>query len=144
MRRRFLGVRAALVVEATLPGMPSPVETAVDTYIRACSERDPATRAQLFEACLADDVRMVTSGREVRGRASLVQMLTPFLDDPRLARIRLISAVDARGTIFRYRALAELRDGTSAEAFDAGEIDGNGRISLFLTFAGPLADAAER
>jgi hypothetical protein len=121
--------------------MPSPVEIAVDTYIRACLERDVEVRAELFRACLADDVRMVTSSREIRGRAALIHDLTRFLDDPRLLRIRLLSAVDARGTTFRYRALAELRDGTSAEAFDAGEIDATGRISLILTFAGPLADA---
>lgn len=121
--------------------MASAVEVAVETYVRACSERDATVRARMFEACLAEDVRMVTTGREVLGRAALVEMLTPFLDSPRLARIRLLSAIDARGTVFRYRANAEFTDGTSAETFDAGEIDGSGRIALFLSFAGPLADA---
>ncbi|MEO8214350.1 MAG: nuclear transport factor 2 family protein [Myxococcales bacterium] len=123
--------------------MPSPVEVAVDTYVRACCERDPAQRAQLFEACLAGDVRMVTRSREVRGRAAFTAYLEPFLADPRLLRIRVISVVDASGTTFRYRAVAEMRDGTSLEAFDAGEIDASGHISLILTFAGPLADAEE-
>jgi hypothetical protein len=122
--------------------MPSAVELAVDTYIRACSERDPAARAAMFAACLASDVRMVTRNREIRGRAALVAMLARFLDDPQLMRIRLISAIDARGTSFRYRAVAVLRDGTSPETFDAGEIDKNGQISLILTFAGPLQDAS--
>ena len=121
--------------------MLSPVEIAVDTYVRACHERDPARRAQLFDACLASDVRMVTRGREIRGRAAFTAYLEPFLDDPRLLRIRVISVVDARGTTFRYRAVAEMRDGTSPETFDAGEIDANGRISLILTFPGALADA---
>jgi hypothetical protein len=121
--------------------MPSPVEIAVQTYIQACCGRDPAERERLFEACLADDVRMVTGGREIRGRAQLIEFLQKFLDDPRLLRIRVTSAVDARGTIFRYRAVADFRDGSSPEAFDAGEIDESGRISLFLTFAGPLPDA---
>jgi hypothetical protein len=84
---------------------------------------------------------MVTPSREIRGRAALVAMLTRFLEDAQLLRVRVISAVDARGTTFRYRAVAEMRDGTSAEAFDAGEIDASGQISLILTFAGPLADA---
>lgn len=70
--------------------MPSPVEIAVDTYIRACLERDVEVRAELFRACLADDVRMVTSSREIRGRAALIHDLTRFLDDPRLLRIRLL------------------------------------------------------
>jgi len=121
--------------------MLSPVEVAVDTYVRACHERDPARRAQLFDACLASDVRMVTRGREIRGRAAFTAYLEPFLDDPRLLRIRVISVMDARGTTFRYRAVAEMRDGTSPETFDAGEIDANGRISLILTFPGALADA---
>jgi hypothetical protein len=84
---------------------------------------------------------MVTASREIRGRAALIQELTRFLADPKLLRIRLLSAVDARGTTFRYRAAADMQDGTSAEAFDAGQIDADGRISLILTFAGPLADA---
>jgi hypothetical protein len=119
--------------------MPSPVETAVGTYIRACTDRDvAATRAALFEACLADDVRMVTRSREIRGRARLVEELTRFLDDPKVRAVRVTSAVDARGTTFRYVATAEFSDGTSAESFDAGEIDATGRIALILTFAGPL------
>lgn len=124
--------------------MPSAVEVAVDTFIRACSERDPARRAELLEACFAADGRMVTRSREIRGRAALADELGRFLADPRLLRIRVISAVDARGTTFRYRAVADMRDGTSAEAHDAGEIDATGRISLILTFAGPLGDAEER
>jgi hypothetical protein len=123
--------------------MASAVEVAVGTYIRACCERDAVVRSKLLEACLAVDCRMVTRSREIRGRAALTDELTRFLVDPQFLRIRVISAVDARGTTFRYRAVAELRDGTSAEAFDAGEIDANGQISLILTFAGPLSDAQE-
>jgi hypothetical protein len=37
--------------------------------------------------------------------------------------------------------VVERRDGTSLEFFDAGEIDADGRISLLLTFDGPLDDA---
>lgn len=122
--------------------MPSPVESAVDTYIRACCASDPALRRELLDACLAADVRMVMRSREIRGRAAILAMLDRFLADPQVLRIRVSSAVDAQGTTFRYRAVAEFRDGTTAEVFDAGEIDAAGRISLILTFAGPLADAA--
>jgi hypothetical protein len=123
--------------------MPSPVEIAVDTYIRASAERDPAVRATMLEACFAEDGRMVTRSREIRGRAQLADELARFHADPRLLRIRVTSAVDARGTTFRYRAVAEFRDGTAVEAFDAGEIDATGRISLILTFAGPLGEVDE-
>jgi hypothetical protein len=123
--------------------MASAVEVAVDTYIRAAKEPDAGVRGQLLEACFAEDGRMVTPGREIRGRAALAEMFTRFYATQQVLRIRLTSAVDARGTIFRYRAVAEMRDGTSAEAFDAGEIDASGRISLILTFAGPLGEALE-
>lgn len=121
--------------------MASPVEIAVDGYIRAASERDPSRRAALLESCFAEDGRMVTASRELRGRAALAEMLTRAHGDPNFADVRLTSAVDARGRIFRYRSVIDFRDGTSAEFFDAGEIDASGRISLLLVFAGPLGEA---
>jgi len=121
--------------------MPSLVEVAVDTYIRASTERDAARRSQLLEACFAEDGRMVTQSREIRGRAALSEMIGRFLSDPRVLRVGVSSAIDARGATFRYRAVAEMSDGSVAEVFDAGEIDAAGKIKLILTFAGPLADA---
>jgi hypothetical protein len=121
--------------------MTSAVEVAVDTYIRAASERDPGRRAALLEQCFAEDGRLVTSSREIRGRAALAEMFQRFWADPGTVCVRLTSAIDAGATTFRYRAVTERRDGTSFEVFDAGEIDGAGRISLILTFAGPLPDA---
>src|SRR3954471_409079 len=114
--------------------MPSPVEIAVDTYIKAWSERDPALRATMIEACFAADGRIVMPSRELRGRAAIAHEITTFLADPQLLRIRVISVIDARGSTFRFRALVERRDGTSRESYDAGEIDESGRISLLLTF----------
>ena len=120
--------------------MPSAVEVAVDTYIRAWSERDPALRAAMIEACFSPDGRIVMPNREIRGRAALAESMTRFLADPQVPRVRVISAIDARGTTFRFRAVTERRDGTRLESFDAGEIDATGRIAILLTFAGPLAD----
>jgi hypothetical protein len=122
--------------------MPNAVEIAVETYIRAWSERDPAVRAKMIEACFAADGRMVTRSREIRGRAALADLMMRILADPQLVRIRVTSAIDAQGTTFRFRGVVDRRDGTSAEAFDAGEIDAAGQISLLLTFAGPLGEAA--
>ncbi len=121
--------------------MPSAVERAVDTYIRMWSERDPAARATMLEACFAADGRMVTRNREIRGRTELAAEMERILSDPDIARVRLISAVDAGRTTFRFRGVVERRDGTRAESFDAGEIDADGRIAILLTFAGPLAEA---
>jgi hypothetical protein len=120
--------------------MSLPVEIAVDTYIRAWSEPDPAVRATMIDACFAANGRIVSRSWEIRGRAALAETMTKFLADPEFLRIRVTSAVDARGTTFRFRAVADRRDGTSAESFDAGEIDAEGRIVTLLTFAGRLDD----
>ena len=121
--------------------MPSAVEVAVDTYIRMWSEPNPALRAAMLEACFAEDGRMVTRSREIRGRAAFADLMAGFLADPQLLQIRVISAVDAEGTTFRFRSVVERRDGTILENFDAGQIDSEGRILLLLTFAGPLGEA---
>lgn len=122
--------------------MSSPVETAARTYIRAAAERDPAARAQLLEACFADDGRFVTRSGVIRGRAAVDAMLARALADPQLVGFRMTSVVDAIGTTFRYRSVVDRRDGTTIEFFDAGEIDADGKITTLLVFAGPLADAA--
>ncbi len=123
--------------------MASAIETAVDTYIRAWSERDPALRAEMVERCFAADGRMVTRSREIRGRAALTAEMLRFLANPEIFAIYPTSAIDAVGTTFRFRSVVEWQDGTTSESFDAGEIDANGQISLLLTFAGPLAEAIE-
>jgi len=122
--------------------MPSPVETAVATYIRAAGEHDPAARAELLEACFADDGRFVTRSGVIRGRAGVDAMLARALADPQFVGFRMASVIDATGTIFRYRSIVDFRDGRTVEFFDAGEIDADGRISTMLVFAGPLAEAA--
>ncbi|HEY5373526.1 MAG TPA: hypothetical protein VIK01_07550 [Polyangiaceae bacterium] len=122
---------------------PSAVEVAVDTYIRMWSEPDPAVRATMLDACFAADGRMVTRSREIRGRVAFAELMTSFLADPQLLRIRVVSPVDAKGTTFRFRAVLERRDGSMLENFDAGEIDADGRIALLLTFAGPLDEAGK-
>lgn len=122
--------------------MPSPVETAVQTYIRAAAERDPIVRAKLIEACFAEDGRFVTRSGVIRGRAGVDAMLGRALADPQFVGFKMASVVDSVGTIFRYRSIVERRDGTTIEFFDAGELDADGRIATMLVFAGPLADTA--
>ena len=95
----------------------------------------------MIDACFAAEGRIVAHSWEIRGRAALADAMANFLADPQLLRMRVISAVDARGTTFRFRVVVDRRDGTSLESFDAGEIDAEGRISVLLTFGGPLGDA---
>jgi hypothetical protein len=120
--------------------MPSPVETAVQTYIRASGEREPTARAKLIEACFAEHGRLVTRSTVIRGRAGVDAMIARFLADPRLVGFRVTSVIDAAGTTFRYRSIVERRDGMNSEFFEAGEIDADRRIATLLVFAGPLAD----
>ena len=120
--------------------MPSPVQIAVDTYIRAAGERDPAERARLLEACFAEDGRFVTRSGVLRGRAALDAVIARFFADPQNVGFRMTSAIDAAGTTFRYRSVVLRADGSELEFFDAGEIDADGRIATMLLFAGPLAD----
>jgi hypothetical protein len=121
--------------------MPSPVEIAVATYIRAAGERDPSERAKLLEACFADDGRIVTRSTVIRGRAAVDAMLARFHGDPQMRGFRMTSEIDAAATTFRYRSVVDRADGTIIEFFDAGEVDSDGRISTLLVFTGPLADA---
>lgn len=117
--------------------MATPVETAVATYIRVFREPDPTARAALIDACFAADGRFVTRSRVLRGRAAIAEMAARFFADPNVADLR-VTAIDAQGTTFRFRAFTEMRDGSVAEVMDAGEIDADGRIAQILTFAGPF------
>jgi hypothetical protein len=110
-------------------------------YIRAATERDPEARTALLEACFAADGRVVSRSREIRGRAAVADEIAKLQADPQLLRVRVVSAVDAGKTSFRFRSVVERRDGKNLDFFDAGEVDATGRISLVLTFAGPLAPA---
>ena len=122
--------------------MANSVEAAVDQYIRAWSERDPVARARLLEACFAADGRIVARSGETHGRAALADAIERFLADPQWLRIRIPSAIDTAGTLFRFRAIIDRHDGTSLHLFDAGEVDATGRISLILTFEDSPAEAS--
>ena len=122
--------------------MSSPVETAVQTYVLAAGEHDPAVRAKLLEACVAEGGRLVTRSGVIRGRAAIDAMIARALSDPQMLGFHMASVIDAAGTTFRYRSIVERRDGVSIEFFDAGEIDDDGKITTLLVFAGPLADLA--
>ena len=124
--------------------MPNSIESTIETYVQAWSERDPVLRASLIEACFAPQGRIVTRGREIVGRAAFADSVAKLHADPEFLRARLTSAIEVGQTSFRFSGVVERRDGSlSVESFDSGEVDGAGRISLLLTFTGPLAPRAE-
>lgn len=119
--------------------MASPVEVAVENYIRVFSERDEGKRAALIEASCAPDIRLIARSREFRGREAIADLANRFFADPNMLGIRVV-ARDAQGKTFRLRVLTDAREGSIPEVYDAGMIDDSGRIALILTFAGPLVD----
>jgi hypothetical protein len=117
--------------------MPSPTEIAAQTYVAAWREPDAAARARLLEACFAADGRLVAPGSVMRGRAALAAAIDGFLADPRGLSARLTSVIDVQGPMFRFRSVVEDRDGRVVfDGFDAGEVDGDGRITVLLAFSG--------
>jgi hypothetical protein len=123
--------------------MANAIEGAVETYIQAWCERDPVVRQRLIEQCFAVEGRLLTRRRVICGRAELAAAVARFHANYQVRRVRRLSPIDTGDTTFRVRGLAEFVDGTSAESFDAGEVDAQGKIALVLTFDGPLADAGE-
>jgi hypothetical protein len=115
--------------------MSSPSEIAALSYIKAWQESDPVARARLIEACFAPDGRIVSPGGLIHVRAALASSIDDFL--ARGLTAHLASAIDAQGTMFRFRAVAKDRDGRIVfDGFDAGEIDGAGRIAVLFAFSG--------
>ncbi|HTV20534.1 MAG TPA: hypothetical protein VMG12_17745, partial [Polyangiaceae bacterium] len=110
-----------------------------ETYIAAFIERDPVRREQLLNECFAVDGRLVTRHRVIQGRAALAADIARFHRDFRWRSVHRLSPIDVGSRTFRYRGVVEFEDGTTAEAFDAGEVNADGKISLVLTFDGPLA-----
>jgi hypothetical protein len=120
--------------------MPSPTEIAVRTYAAAWEELDPAERARMIDACFATDGRIATTGDGIRGRAALAAAIAEFRADPRGLRVRIAGAIDIQGRRFRFHTVIEHRDGTVANAFDAGEVDADGRIAILLAFGGSMPE----
>ncbi|HEU4734697.1 MAG TPA: nuclear transport factor 2 family protein, partial [Kofleriaceae bacterium] len=120
----------------------TPIELAVRRYVAAWTERDPAARRALLEACFAADGRLVGRGRTYRGRAELAALMDQLLADRNGVTIRLTSVIDAAGSAFRIGSEGQFGDGSAAfEALDVGEVDGDGRIAVLHAFAGTLAPA---
>ena len=122
--------------------MPNPSEIAAQTYVAAWQEPDAVARARLLDACFAVEGRIVSPGAVIRGRAALAAAIDDFFADPRGLSGRLVSTIDAQGSIFRFRSLVEDREGRIVfDGFDAGEVDVDGRITVLLTFGGASSDA---
>ena len=112
------------------------VRSSIDAYIAAWNERDSEARARLIERACADDLRIVTPGRCIRGRAGLHALIAELQKRRPGVRARLTSAVEIFASTFRYVGAVEGEGGALVENLDTGEHDAEGRILLILTFAG--------
>jgi hypothetical protein len=125
--------------------MSDRIRAGIEAYVAAWNEPDPAKRRELLERACADDFRMVTSGRQVRGRAELDAMIADFQLRRPGHRAAFASAIDVQGSVFRYGGKVENATAQSAgDALDAGECDSEGRITLLLTFVGAAPPAQDR
>src|SRR5512140_1195128 len=112
------------------------VRSSIEAYVAAWNEHDPEARARLGERACADDFRIITPGRCVRGRAGLEALIAEFQKRRPGDRARLTSAVEIHETTFRYVGVVESEGGAPVENLDTGEHDAEGRILLVLTFPG--------
>jgi hypothetical protein len=114
----------------------SRVRSSIEAYVAAWNERDPEARALLIERACADDLRILTPGRCIRGRAGLGALIAEFQKRRPGDRACLASAIEINERTFRYVGVVESEGGAPLENLDAGEHDAEGRILLVLTFAG--------
>ncbi len=112
------------------------VRSSIEAYIAAWNEHDAEARARLVERACADDFRLLTSGRCIRGRAGLGALIAEFQKRRPGDRARLTSAVEIHESTFRYVGVVDSEGAAPVETLDTGEHDAEGRILLVLTFAG--------
>ena len=113
------------------------VRSSIEAYVAAWNEREPEARARLVERACAEDFRLVTPGRCIRGRAAFDAFIADFQKRRPGDRARLASVVEIHESTFRYLGVVESEGGgPAAETLDTGEHDADGRLLLVLTFAG--------
>ena len=115
------------------------VGTAVDSYLRAWREPDPAARRALLERCwAADGVYCDPLGR-VTGRDGLADHIGGFQAQQPGARLEVVSGVDEHDGYVRFGWRLLAADGAVAlEGTDFGELDGDGVLRRIIGFFGPL------
>jgi hypothetical protein len=119
----------------------SPAALAAQRYIDVWSERDPAARQALLEACFAPSGRIVARKRTFDGRDEVAAMIDATFAHPQGFTAGRTSAIEAAGSMFRFATVFSIGDGAPLEGEDAGEIDGDGRIAVLYPFVGPLPRA---
>ncbi len=115
------------------------VGTAVDSYLRAWREPDPAARQALLEQCWAVDGVYCDPLGQVTGRDGLADHIAGFQAGQPGALIELVSGVDEHDGWLRFGWRMRAPDGSVVvEGTDFGELDGDGVLRRIIGFFGPL------
>lgn len=116
---------------------------AAQRYVEVFGARDPAARRARIEACFAPAARLVARRRSYRGVAEIAAMVEAALGDPRGFTAGRTTAIATAGAAFRFGTIGSFGDGSPPFlGEDAGEIGGDGRITVIYLFAGRLAPSA--
>ncbi|HTQ12885.1 MAG TPA: nuclear transport factor 2 family protein [Rhizomicrobium sp.] len=111
---------------------------AVESYIAAWNENDPARIGALLEDCMAADCELASGQHAVSGRDALVAFVTAFRKARPGDRAVLTSAVETVGARFRFTGCGVDAEGRLyGEVMDVGELDAAGRIKWLTTFETP-------
>ena len=114
-------------------------QRAVERYIAAWNESDPARIAALLDGCVAGGASLMSNQHAVTGRAALADFVAAFRAARPQDRAVLTSAVETVGRRFRFTGGGIGADGKPyGEVMDVGELDGEGRIAWLVTFDAPL------
>ena len=124
------------------PDAGSAAAQAAQRYVEVFGGRDPAARRARIEACFAPEARLVARRRSYCGVAEIAAMVEAALGDPRGFTAGRTTAIATAGSAFRFGTIGSFGDGSPPFiGEDAGEIDGDRRITVIYLFAGRLARA---
>jgi hypothetical protein len=116
--------------------------TAIDTYLAAWNETDPAQRAELIGQVWATDGRLIDPPLASEGHAGISDHIAALHAQFPGHRFRRASGVDAHHDYLRVAWELVGPDGSVALAgMDVGEFNANGRLQRVTGFFGPLPAA---
>ena len=115
------------------------VGAAVDGYVQAWLETDPAARRALLERCWAVDGVHCDPLGQVTGRDELSDHIGGFQAQQPGARLEVASGVDEHAGYLRFAwRLLDADGDVTLEGTDFGELDSGGALRQIIGFFGPL------
>lgn len=108
-------------------------------YLAAWHEPDPEIRRSHITAVWAPDGLFVDPRDRIAGRENLLAYITKFRQEFPGVIFEATSGFDLHHEVFRYSWQMRAADGkVQLQAFDVGQLDGQGQIALLIGFFGPF------